>query len=272
MRLPGYIGTPMNRRKFVAAAGTASVAAVFPQPSAAANTEQATSFFELRKYVSRVGSHRGRLTSFLKDVAIPAWNRCGISNVGVFNVVHGPSDPTTYVLLTHNSLMSMNDLRSKLAADEAYQTDGKAFLSATLDDPGYTRVESSLFKGFDAMPNLAVPAAAADQSPRIFELRIYESHSEEAAARKIHMFNNGEIPIFHDTGLTPVFFGEALIGELLPNLTYMLTFKDLAARSEAWSKFSVHPDWDAMKADPYYKNTVSNITSIILRPLPFSQV
>ncbi|MEM8488119.1 MAG: NIPSNAP family protein [Bacteroidota bacterium] len=262
----------MNRRKFVATAGATSVAAVFPQTSDANKETQSASFFELRKYISRVGSHRGRLASFLKDVAIPAWNRAGISNVGAFNVVHGPTDPTTYVLLTHDSLMSMNSLRGKLVDDAAYQADGKAFLSATLDDPGYTRVESSLFKGFDAMPNLAVPAGAADNAQRIFELRIYESHSEEAAIRKIHMFNNGEIPIFLDTGLTPVFFGEAMVGERLPNLTYMLTFKDLAARSEAWGKFVVHPDWEKMKADTYYKDTVSNITSIILRPLPFSQV
>ncbi len=266
----------MNRRKFVQAAGTVPLAAAVPQSLAAKTGSEHTaadaSFFELRKYVSRVGSHRARLASFLESVAIPAWNRHGISNVGVFSVVHGPTDPTTYVLLSHNSLDAMSSLRGKLAADEAYQTAGKDFLSATLDDPGYTRVESSLFKGFDAMPHLEVPAAAAEHKARIFELRIYESHSEEAAIRKIHMFNNGEIPIFLDTGLIPVFFGEAMIGDRLPNLTYMLTFKDMAARSEAWGKFLVHPEWEKMKADTYYKDTVSNITSIILRPLPFSQV
>ena len=262
----------MNRRKFVATAGTASVAAAFSQAATGADNPDTASYFELRKYTSRPGPHRTRLTNFLKEVALPAWNRAGISDVGVFSVVHGPTDPTTYVLLPHNSFASLNSLRNKLVADEAYQRAGQTFLSAPLGDPGYARVESSLFKGFEAMPHLAVPAGVADNAPRIFELRIYESHSEEAAIRKIHMFNNGEIPIFLDTGLTPVFFGEAMIGERLPNLTYMLAFKDMAARSEAWSKFVVHPDWEKMKADPYYKDTVSNITSIILRPLPFSQV
>ena len=42
--------------------------------------------------------------------------------------------------------------------------------------------------------------------PRLFNLRIYESHNERAAATKIHMFENGEIEIFKKVGLTPVFF------------------------------------------------------------------
>ena len=57
---------------------------------------------------------------------------------------------------------------------------------------------------------------------RILELRIYESHSTKAGQKKIEMFNEGgEIAIFRKTGLRPVFFGETLIGPLMPNLTYM---------------------------------------------------
>ena len=262
----------MHRRDFIATASLAGIA-----PTAATNyliREPAADqqFFELRHYSQRVGSHKGKLAEYLEKAAIPAWNRHGIEHVGVFNVMYGPNAPSLYVLLPHPSLESVATLRTRLASDEAYQRDAAGYLDAPIDDPLYARVESSLMKAFSGMPTVAVPEGAANKAPRIFELRIYESHSEPAAIRKIEMFNNGEIDIFHATGLTPVFFGETLVGPLMPNLTYMLTFKDLAERDASWAKFIAHPDWKTMSADPYYKDTVSNITSIILRPLPFSQI
>lgn len=261
----------MNRRKFVTTAGMAGImpAALSRDATPAVAAQQ---FYELREYTPRTGTQRGRLTAFLKDAAIPAWNRHGINSVGAFSVVHGPNAPTLYVLLAHETLASVSTLRNNLAGDEKFQADASDFLQTPLSDPGYTRIDSSLFKAFSAMPALAVPDAAAGNDPRIFELRIYESHSERAAIRKVEMFNNGEIPIFLDTGLTPVFFGEAIVGARLPNLTYLLTFKDLADREESWNRFRVHPDWKTMSSDPYYKDTVSNITSIILRPEPYSQL
>ena len=41
---------------------------------------------------------------------------------------------------------------------------------------------------------------------------------------------------FYETGLHPVFFGETIIGEKLPQLTYMLTFKDMEERDANWKK------------------------------------
>ncbi|HID23803.1 MAG TPA: NIPSNAP family protein, partial [Planctomycetaceae bacterium] len=109
--------------------------------------------------------------------------------------------------------------------------------------------------------------------PRIFELRTYESHSVKAGKKKVEMFNQGgEIAIFQKTGLQPVFFAETIIGPQMPNLTYMLAFDDMAARDAAWNRFIRDPDWEKLKADPQYKDTVSNITDVILRPAPYSQV
>ena len=262
----------MNRRNFVTTAGLAGLA---PAAAAASSTLPSNQqFYELRqyRYATRSAVHRNRLNNFLKDVALPAWNRHGLSNVGVFNVTYGPNMPSLYVLLTHPDMNSVASLRAHLAEDAEYQKQGAEFLEASIDSPGYVRVESSLMRAFSGMPALAVPSGAASNEARIFELRIYESHSERAAIRKVEMFDKGEIDIFHATGLTPVFFGESIIGTQLPNLTYMLTFKDLADRDESWNKFRVHPDWKTMSSDPYYADTVSNITSIILSPTPYSQI
>lgn len=122
---------------------------------------------------------------------------------------------------------------------------------------------------FKDMPKLKVP----ENKDRIFELRRYESHSIKACQKKIEMFNEGgEIPIFHETGLTPVFFGETIAGELQPNLIYMVTFADLEDRAESWARFGSNPKWRELSSDPQYADTVSNISSIILSPAKYSQI
>ncbi len=125
---------------------------------------------------------------------------------------------------------------------------------------------------FKDMPKLEAPTDAMGDG-RIFEWRIYESHSVKAGQKKIDMFNEGgEITIFKKTGLTPVFFGETLFGHAMPNLTYMLAFGSMATRDAAWQRFIEDPEWHALRDDPQYADTVSNISDIILRPTPFSQI
>ena len=112
-----------------------------------------------------------------------------------------------------------------------------------------------------------------DDASRIYELRIYESHNYKAAQKKIEMFNEGgEIEIFKKTGLNPVFFGETLVGPLMPNLTYMLVFDDMADRDKNWKVFADSPEWKELSSDPQYKDTVSNISDIILSPASCSQI
>lgn len=94
-----------------------------------------------------------------------------------------------------------------------------------------------------------------------------------AHKKKIEMFNEGgEIGIFRRTGMSPVFFGETLIGRRMPNLTYMLTFESMAHRDEVWERFRAAPEWHALRDNPAYTNTVSNITDYILEPRGYSQM
>ena len=123
------------------------------------------------------------------------------------------------------------------------------------------------------MPVIEVPKDKLKNKSRIYEIRIYESHSMVAAKKKIEMFNEGgEIEIFKKTDLNPVFFGETLAGPRMPNLTYMLVFDSMKARDENWKVFVDSPGWGKLSKDPQYKDTVSNITDIILSPASFSQI
>ena len=176
------------------------------------------------------------------------------------------------VVLAHQTLDTVVSLRERLASDAEYARAGAAILGAPLSDPAFVRVDSSLLRAFEAIPTVEPSASAGTATPRICELRTYESHSNRAALNKLKMFNAGEIPIFRRTGLTPVFFGETLIGAKMPSLTYMLSFADMAARERAWSAFSKDPDWKALSTDPQYRENVSAISDIILQPTPYSQL
>lgn len=258
----------MKRREFLAAASLVGMAGVNSPANAGERKDDGKQeYYELRRYHLHVGSKKNLVGDFLRDVGIPAMNRIGIEPVGVFNAMYGPNSPSLYVLLVHKSLESVAKASSHLIEDDEYR---KAdFVNTDLSEPGYVRIESSLMIAFKDMPKLEVP----EKKPRIFELRTYESHSIKAAKKKIEMFNEGgEIAIFKKTGLRPVFFGETLIGPQLPNLTYMLAFNDMETRDKQWRVFSSNPEWKKLRANPAYKDTVSNITDIILRPARYSQI
>jgi hypothetical protein len=240
-------------------------------------------YLELRLYHADAGPMRERLDTFLRDAAIPAWNRIGIANVGVFGLMEEPKEPPKaprpddpqgadlFVLLAHKSIASFATAAQRLWADAEYQKAGAALLDPPKANPTYKRIESSLMLAFDQCPHLDPPKEKKDS--RVFQLRIYESHSDAKAIKKIEMFNTGgEIALFRRTGVNPVFFGQTLAGGKLPNLTYMVTFDDMAAQKAAWDRFMKSPEWVELKAKPEYADTVSNITNILLRPTAYSQL
>ena len=260
----------MDRREFLAAT---AVAAVAPLPRLDTLGQAAPrQFIELRRYQLLPGAKQRAFSAFVGDAFIPALNRAGIGKVGAFTVVYGENAPSLLLLLAHPTLESVTTLRDRLAGDAVYSRAGAAILDAPMSDPAFVRVESTLMRGFDAMPTLEVSAPAGTATPRIFELRTYDSHSDRAALNKLAMFDAGEIPIFRRAGLTPVFFGETIIGAKMPNLAYMLVFRDLAARDAAWAAFGRDPEWKALVGDPQYRDNVSAISDIILQPTSYSQI
>jgi hypothetical protein len=262
----------VDRRRFIATTAVAAVSSTGEGKPLALAQSAPRQYIELRRYHLLPGTKQSAFIAFVGDVAIPAMNRAGVARVGAFTVVYGENAPSLLLLLTHQTLDSVASLRERLATDEVYARAGAAILDVPMSDPAFVRCESTLLRAIDSMPTLEPSAGAGTATPRIFELRTYESHSDRAALNKLQMFNAGEVPIFRRTGLTPVFFGETLVGTRMPNLTYMLTFADMAARDSAWSAFAKDPEWKTLSADPRYRENVSAISDIILRPTAHSQI
>jgi hypothetical protein len=231
-------------------------------------------YYELRTYTLKSAEQQKVVENYFQTAAIPALNRMGVKTVGIFREMEPGESPKLYVLIPYSSLRQYEQLQERLATDATYQKAAAPYLQAMHNNPAYARIESSLLRAFEDIPQLEVPAATALNQARVFELRTYESHSEYAGQKKVQMFNKagGEIAIFRRTGLTPVFFGEALIGTKRPNLTYMVTFPDMDAQKKAWKTFVDDPEWKRVSALPEYAHTVSNITKVFLVPAPFSQI
>jgi hypothetical protein len=187
----------------------------------------------------------------------------------------GNDAPAAYLLIPHPSAASVAGLGTKIRTDEAYAKDAAAFRALPANDPPYVRRSSQLLVAFDSVPAVEVPSGPLAAPSRVFELRTYESHNETAGFKKIEMFEKGgEIAIFRRVGLVPVFFGRAVVGDDLPSLTYMVAFADMAGREKGWATFRDDPEWLKLRAMPGYGNAeiLTNITSTLLRPLPFSQI
>jgi len=261
----------MKRREFLAA-GCAVGAVPLAGLSLGAekcDKDQPKQLYELRLYRLESEEQKKRLADFFCKAAIPALNRAGAKPVGVFELLEGESHDL-FVLLPFGCCEAVVSLTDKLMADEQYLKAGAEVLDAPKDDPAYRRVESSLLLAFDHIPKLEQPVKGKG---RIFQLRIYEAHSVKKGQKKIEMFNEGgELALFRKVGMNPVFFGEALVGSRIPNLTYMLGFESMEAKEAAWKAFLGHPEWDKLKKDPQYADTVSNITNIMLRPAGCSQI
>jgi hypothetical protein len=258
----------MTRRHFVSAAAASGAAL-----GAAAESPK-NAILELRHIYLRntAENQRKRTSDFLQNSSVPALKRAGAGPVGVFASSIAAESPFLIVLVSYPSLAGMEQVRQKIAADKDYLKALKAYDA----EPGlnYVRLQSALLRAFDGMPQVQPPPAEGRSGGRMFELRTYESNNMSTLARKIDMFNSGEIGVFKKLGMLPVFFGETIVGPKMPNLTYMLSFDDLAAREKKWRDFGADPDWKKLRETPGWSDAeiVSNITNVMLSPLPFSDI
>jgi hypothetical protein len=258
----------MSRREFLAASGGSLALTLAGN---AADTKP--SILELCNICMRntQDSMAQRTNDFVSKSYIPALQRAGAKRVGAFTNVIGEGNPSTILLSEYSDAATWENSGRKLLEDKELVKAGDGFYA---DGLPYVRKEVVVLRAFASIPGIELPNARPDSKSHIFELRTYESNNQRSLARKIRMFEEDEIALFRKLHMKPVFFGEALAGANLPQLTYMLAFDDLAARDKAWSAFGASPEWNKLKNEPGVSDgeIVSNINNSILRPYPFSSI
>ena len=269
----------LPRRSFLKStlAASASVALTSKLAAAQQPTETGREYYELRCYHLQKGTrlkadaNPALLDGYLENGLLPALDRNGVKNVGVFTeidinketatAVSKPGSPV-WVLMPHATLDSFVHVSAALNVDPVVQKTGASYLDAPKASPAFERIDSWLLLAFAGLPKLEVPAFSKSRTPtRIFEMRDYESHSELKALSKMAMFNDGEITLMKDLGMSPVFYGQALAGPDLPHLRYITGAVDLATHLANWKKFGPDPRWTAMKDLPQYADNTSRNTA-----------
>jgi hypothetical protein len=259
----------MNRRSMLTALGASALVSSEGQAATPPNTFLELQTWRLHNSAEGQGT---RVAEYLEHGLAPALARTGAKLCGAFANVIAPDGPYYVTLIQYASLGTFENGLTQLKRDPQYQS-ALEKLSSGSGLP-FVRVESSLLRSFDKMPTPVISDSSEKRAARIFELRTYESQSFVALARKVKMFNDAEMGIFQRLGMRPVFFGETIVGPRQPNLTYMLSYDDLAARDKLWRAFGSDPEWQKLRVQPGLTDPeiVANISNVILRPLPFSAI
>lgn len=262
----------MQRRHFLTTSLAAAAATIAPSNTQA--QVKPREYYELRKYQMVSGTEGKLLQSYLADALIPALNRMGFSPIGAFNLDIGPQTPALYLLIPSTSVESLVTTELQLAKDDQFMKAAAPFWNAPASAPGYVRIESSLLVAFEGWPRLVVPPVTAQHGKRVFQLRTYESPSSQDHVRKVEMFQHGEFEVFQRSGFWQVFYGDMLIGPRMPQLTYMLSFPEMAEMDAKWDAFRSDPQWKKLSSDPRYsyESIVNSISNLILTPASFSQI
>ncbi len=230
--------------------------------------------YEIRTYLLGEKGDEQAIDEYLGQALLPALKRQGVGPVGVF--APGEADanqrPAVIVVIPYNGAAAIAQVNAKLQGDEKYLSDAKSYLDRGPKDSPYQRISSELLVAMNCMPELNVPSGTLENDNRVYELRLYESANERLGNLKVDMFNNGEVPIFLDCGIAPVFIGQSLVGPQTPNLTYLTVYRNDAERLESWVKFRKHPDWKVLSKVAKYQGTVSNIDKHILVAKSYSQM
>ncbi len=229
--------------------------------------------YQLTVYEYSTATQEQQLDAYLQQALLPALHRINIRSVGVFKAIANDTavSKKLYVLIPLASLQQLTTIAGKLATDKDYQLKGASYLNAPYNAAPYTRMQTIVLQAFSLAPVLQLPQLKAPKNQRVYELRSYESATEKIFQNKVHMFNEGdEIGLFKRLNFNAIFYGEVIAGDKMPNLMYMTSFENMADRDAHWKSFGADPAWKKLSAMPEYKNNVSHIDIMFLRPTDYS--
>ncbi len=262
----------MNR--IIVNAWICALCAAVTLPGQLVAAENDPQYYEIRSYILGENGNSDAIDNYLSKALLPALGRQDIGPVGVFS--NSPNDssgsPRVVVVIPYSSAAELTTVGRAVEADDQYRAAAETYLSNGQQNPPYERISSELLVAMKCMPRLQVPAGSLDNADRVYELRLYESANERLGNLKVDMFNNGEVPIFLDCGIQPIFIGQCILGPQMPNLTYLTMYPSEEARNKAWQAFRKHPDWLVLKEVAKYKGTVSHIDKYVLVPKAYSQM
>lgn len=235
--------------------------------------EEKRELYLLKTYTFENEAQEQMTHDYLSKAYIPALKKLNINRIGAFKIRPNEKDTLNQLLMLipFKDFAQFESLDKKLAQDVDYLFHAKNYLKASFDNAPYDRISSTLLKAFKDMPVLEPSPLDGPRNERVYELRSYESPTEELYINKVKMFNEGgEVTLFKELGFNAVFYGEVLSGSQMPNLMYMTTFENQESRDAHWKSFVDSSTWKTLSALPEYQNNISHIDIQFLYPTDYS--
>jgi len=270
----------MERREFLTVGGaglavlTSAATATAHPPIRRTRRNSVQQFIEVRKYTVKDAEKRAKLVEILDNALIPALNRQGLKPVGVLiPKAEGAEEKyalNVFVVVPHKTTEPFVNVNTRLVTDSVYRKAAAPIFETTSKNPVYADCETFLLQCLPTIPSLETPPLGPD---RVYQLRLYRSFNIDRNDAKMKMFyQGGELPLFREVEMNPIFFGNILAGTRMPAFIYMIGFASPEKQSEAWKTFGGHPKWAAIKDLPEYADTATEIDNIVLFPSPGSQL
>ena len=222
----------------------------------------ATRCYALWRYTIANPAQKQRFDTFVEGALIPALNRAGIEQVGVFSPEGEFASNRAYLLLSQSSIGNMTSLSICLARDEEYTEMTSAFLQTHANGRPYQRKDVQLVASLTKMTSVEAPAPGADS---ILQLRSYECFDAGTELKAIEMFNATGIAVLLETGVSPVFFGQTIAGENMPNLTCLLAAADVGTHELGRRQLLSQTEYNVSEL-------VYTVTDETLKPAAYSQI
>ena len=238
--------------------------------SAGAATEKTKRVFLLEHLFLKNGTQPSRLHDYLGKALIPALDKVHSGPKIVLEALVAPHMPQVTLILGFDSPAQLFQLGAKLHADKELMAQFEGW-EKDPEQP-YEHYSLDLLEATDYCPE--VKAEPDRKTPRVFELRTYHSPTWRQLRALHERFAGPEMKIFHRVGVHPILYTSTIIGQQMPNLTYLIPFENLAAREKAWAAFGADPEWVKVRKESIEKHgQISSVIQMSLwRATPYSPI
>lgn len=224
--------------------------------AAAATDTPRTRFYMLESFKLKNGTELPRLHEHFSKTLLPAADRIWGGPKIFLEALVAPHMPQLLVVYGFRSLDEMWGVHGKMMEDEKLAKAFQALDSGP--EPPFETLDTTLLEATPYSPEIA---AGPPKTSRIFELRTYHSPTYTQLMALHERFSGPEIKIFHRVGIHPLFYTSTVIGQNIPNLTYLIPFDSLADRERAWNAFGADPEWVKVRKESIDKH--GQISSVI---------
>jgi hypothetical protein len=203
--------------------------------------------YELRTYTTNPGK-MDALDARFRDHTIGLFRKHGMTPVAFFHVApaaDGKADNRLVYILGYKDRAARDAAWTEFSADPEWQ---KVYKDSEANGAILVKAPDNIFlTAADYSPKLDMRSAAA---PRFFELRTYTANPgklEDLHSR----FRDHTLTIFARHGFTNFLYWRPTGGQpqMENKLVYIVAFPSLAARTEAFQKFSADPEWQKVSQD-----------------------